>query len=523
MARAVRLALYALRVATLLAEGSERVVRASLDLLELDGAQHFPVPDGITHIVVEIGCNGHGLLWNTPFGKDIRGIRKGVGLSQEPHVLLVSFEPLLDKYATYLSIQNRGSSGRDAITSASQTSPPIGWSVPGRAVVLPYAVGSSEDYADFHVAKTDGCSSMLPINNSMKKWSGDGSRFMSGVCGSEAATRRVPVISLRTILGWFPNHKIAFVKIDAQGYDLHVALSAGDAISRIEWLELEITGNKWHLPYVGAEKCSDVMAQLAAVGFIGSRNRALDNRLCNATFHGSMTFRQNASIIDITPQQDSTIVGGQPRVRQTGTASMLRATLDLLDLSEGLIRVPDGITRIVVEIGTGADGGFLWNTPFPHSLPGIERGTPISQQKHVLLVSFEPRLDRYAAYLTLNKKIVESYNLPGLARSRVEVPTALGWSYPGRAIVLPFAVGGAIKCAKRALDTRYPHISLRSVLNWFPSRAVDYIHVASRATLGCQGHEIAQSAGDAISQVGAMGLEAGRLIHSRFDDPGAWS
>lgn len=204
-------------------------LRASLDLLHLvDG--RVPMPPNITHIVVEIGCNGHKLLWDTPFPySGIPGITAGRPLSEQQHVLLVSFEPLLDKYAFYLSIQKphgrvrqHGDVLHSLLLSGIETPASIGWSVPGRAIVLPYAVGSPEGYADFHVARSDGCSSLLAIDtneisDNIKRQRGEGGMFWRDLCGKEASSVRVPVMSLRTVLGWFAK-SVALVKIDAQGY-----------------------------------------------------------------------------------------------------------------------------------------------------------------------------------------------------------------------------------------------------------------------------------------------------------------
>ena len=85
---------------------------APLHLLDFDGDGAVPLPPTITHVVIEIGCNGHGLLWNNAIdarefdgGPLPAGIASGVPIREQPHVLLVSFEPLLDKYASYLSLQ----------------------------------------------------------------------------------------------------------------------------------------------------------------------------------------------------------------------------------------------------------------------------------------------------------------------------------------------------------------------------------------------------------------------------------
>ena len=174
-----------------------------------------------------------GLLWDLPFPfSHIPGVAAGVPLSVQRHVLLVSFEPLLDKYAFYLSLQKphgqtghqrqRGDVLHSLLLSGIETPSDLGWSVPGRAIVLPYAVGTPEGYADFHVARSDGCSSLLAIDMNeasagIKKQRGEGGMFWRDLCGKEAASVRVPVMSLRTILGWFPR-SVALVKIDAQGY-----------------------------------------------------------------------------------------------------------------------------------------------------------------------------------------------------------------------------------------------------------------------------------------------------------------
>ena len=60
-----------------------------------------------------------------------------------------------------------------------------GWSVPGRAIVLPYAIGSDEGFADFHVSRSDGCSSLLPIDYNESHHLGG--NFWTNLCGKEGA------------------------------------------------------------------------------------------------------------------------------------------------------------------------------------------------------------------------------------------------------------------------------------------------------------------------------------------------
>ena len=119
---------------------SATAVRATLDVLELSEGR-VPVHPNLTQTVIEIGCNGHNLAWDTPFDvKGVDGIQQGVPLSAQPHVLLMSFEPLLDKYAQYLSIQSASlhsqemsdrhdNRGRKSLWSRVEQPARAGWSV----------------------------------------------------------------------------------------------------------------------------------------------------------------------------------------------------------------------------------------------------------------------------------------------------------------------------------------------------------------------------------------------------------
>ena len=290
---------------------SATAVRATLDVLELSEGR-VPVPANLTHTVIEIGCNGHNLAWDTPFDvKGVDGIQQGVPLSAQPHVLLMSFEPLLDKYAQYLSIQSaplhsqemsdrRDNRGRKSLWSRVEQPARAGWSVPDRALVLPFAVGAPEGTADFHVALSDGCSSLLPMDadrnldfraRRKNDWMVG---FMQKLCGRGAAVRRVPVVSLGTILDqWLPDRTIDFLRVDAQGYDLRVILSAPPrALARVRVLELEMTSSDLKLPYAGADSCPEVVGNLSRLGFRPRRKAGpFFDGVCGAKgLHSSIVF-----------------------------------------------------------------------------------------------------------------------------------------------------------------------------------------------------------------------------------------
>ena len=88
---------------------------------------------------------------------------------------------------------------------------------------------------------------------------------MRKLCGRGAAVRRVPVVSLGTILDrWLPDRTIEFLRVDAQGYDLRVILSAPPrALARVRALELEMTSSDLKLPYAGADSCPEVVGNLS--------------------------------------------------------------------------------------------------------------------------------------------------------------------------------------------------------------------------------------------------------------------
>ena len=65
---------------------------------------------------------------------------------------------------------------------------------------------------------------------------------------------------------WLAGQRISFIKIDAQGYDVHVARSAGRHLGRIGALQIEVTANKCALPYHGAPNCNETISQMRELG-----------------------------------------------------------------------------------------------------------------------------------------------------------------------------------------------------------------------------------------------------------------
>ena len=268
-------------------------LHAELQVLELHHGQ-IQIPKNITHIVIEIGANGHHWLWNEPLPVAVPGVPLGKLIRDLPNVLLVSFEPLLDKYAGYVSHQSVGERPMKP-----------GWSVPGRAIVLPFAVGSPEGSTTFYVGAMDGCSSLLPVSQKelAGPWSG-ANWFMFRHCSRVGgAHRRVPVVSLDTVVDrWLGGRSVSFVKVDAQGYDLSVAQSGRAVAEKLTALQLEITADHCHAGYVGATRCSETVQGMAELGFDTRANctetRRFRNKGCASDF---MFFRKGAEPLDGMP------------------------------------------------------------------------------------------------------------------------------------------------------------------------------------------------------------------------------
>eukprot|EP00392_Amoebophrya_sp_AT5.2_P017694 g18101.t1 len=194
---------------------------------------------------------------------------------------LLTFEPLLDKYADLLH------SGRERQSIQGQTARPLGFHHE-RGMVLPFAVSSPastpsaqphqpqnaaavdeqhiDGFTTFHVSNGDGCSSLsnfLPhamFNNTPhRRWHEVYSGQNPGrECdGSRGEKRAVPFVSLKKVLGdWLgmdrrtqPQHFpapssrpfVEFAKVDAQGKDLLVVLSAGHLLHNLRHIRMEST------------------------------------------------------------------------------------------------------------------------------------------------------------------------------------------------------------------------------------------------------------------------------------------
>ena len=129
-----------------------------------------------------------------------------------------------------------------------------------RLFPVPAAVGLDNGWAEFHVTENEESSSLRAFDpDGLTQWADQRGLGLVDVL-------RVPVVRLDSILNAIPCPEIEFVKIDAQGSDLDVVLSAGAQISRISRLTVEVTIALAGLYSAGASKPA-LMHHLEAKGF----------------------------------------------------------------------------------------------------------------------------------------------------------------------------------------------------------------------------------------------------------------
>ena len=127
------------------------------------------VPEDTEYVLMEIGCS------------DFDTIAIDVA-PKHPKAFTLSFEPMLDKYATLLAQGTKTYHG-DIV----DRSVPLGHVSP-RGVILPLAVSTSGGALDFTVAPTAGCSSLMKLNEHAG-WGGN--------CHGTMETRQVESVTLQ--------------------------------------------------------------------------------------------------------------------------------------------------------------------------------------------------------------------------------------------------------------------------------------------------------------------------------------
>ena len=234
---------------------------------------YLQVPNGTVELLVEIGCSDFNTLDETLLDK-----RRGA--------FLVSFEPMLDKYAVLLS---RGSQrlidpslpppgGRHTTRRQGQDQAiPLGRHH-DRGVVLPLAVSQQGGPSPMRITKVAGCSSLSAPNNHEN--AGGFLRHVPRIrdgCMTALETRIVDTITMAQALSLLPPAlPIHLLKIDAQGLDAGLLRSTPESLlARVQRIEFESFSASARCAgqglYSGQEPCESILSWLAIRGFEAER------------------------------------------------------------------------------------------------------------------------------------------------------------------------------------------------------------------------------------------------------------
>jgi len=142
-----------------------------------------------------------------------------------------------------------------------------------RALIFPAAVSHELSHATFHVTANPYCGSLEAFQTSKEIQNSKiaAVREIFDVCYKDAAkARKVVTISLKAVIERIPKHiSVKYIKIDAQGHDFQSLLSAGDQMSRIEYVrfEMQVDPPPGFKLVKDVPSYADVKAQLEGHGF----------------------------------------------------------------------------------------------------------------------------------------------------------------------------------------------------------------------------------------------------------------
>ena len=243
-------------------ENGQLLATTSIAALAPDG-QSLRMAPNTEYVLMEIGCSD----WDTMDETDLDQHR-GRGF-------LISFEPLLDKYAVLLArgtTRYHGKHGDMAVPLAHHHQ---------HGVVLPLAVSPTGGAFNITVHERAGCSSILAANSSATtSW--------AKLCHNILETRRVESLSLREAMRLAGRLPIRFLKVDAQGVDLKLfkALeeqAPGLLFSRIGALQMETRTKQCAPLYAGQETCDEALAFMTSLGYRSNHACPKQPRWCERT------------------------------------------------------------------------------------------------------------------------------------------------------------------------------------------------------------------------------------------------
>lgn len=126
--------------------------------------------------------------------------------------------------------------------------------------VLAMAVWSRDGFAQFHVNAYEGASSLLALDEDVRR------QWVGGEVLKEQCEIWVPTVRLDTFLAAMGIRAVDWLKIDAQGADFDVLLSAGSRLRDIREITIEVATTAVPL-YQGASDKTTIVDFLAAHGF----------------------------------------------------------------------------------------------------------------------------------------------------------------------------------------------------------------------------------------------------------------
>lgn len=246
-------------------EGNQTLLgfRSNKSLLNEQGM--FDFDDSVKSIALDVGAANDPLIFDTDNDK-----------SQ----IVLAFEPIL---------WNR--LGRDLEERASEVASRGGcasrWEtlcVNQRLVVFPSAVSDKIGDAQFRIAQNVFCSSLNNVTSDLdpgliNSYDPEVRDVMNSCWGSliEAHKTTVRTVTLASILRRVPKGvRIKYLKIDAQGEDFKVLQSAGDQMSRLEYVRFEMQVD----PPPGRKMVADIPSYAEMVSFMEAHGFVHETPAC---------------------------------------------------------------------------------------------------------------------------------------------------------------------------------------------------------------------------------------------------
>ena len=222
---------------------ADNALFTTIQAANLDAAGAVIMPGGINAVVFEIGVSDLGTL-------DTRHI------PTNPSRFLISFEPLVDKYAW-----NLGKARAEFSRGVHDLSTPLGMHNK-RGIILPLGISEEGGLRRFTVSAAAGCSSLMEFNQKSNWGRGCFSKQTS------MERRTIQTMTLQGALRLAGDKPIAMIKLDAQGMDFKLVNSTPPhALASVRSIKMEARSDLCEPLYVGQEGCNIIQARMKELGF----------------------------------------------------------------------------------------------------------------------------------------------------------------------------------------------------------------------------------------------------------------